>query len=129
MKSVLDAVSAFMDATQDARPAQPELPPPPTRDLRKRLLQEEFDEYLEGEENDDIVEISDALADMIYIIAGTALKYGIPLDEVFAEVQRSNMEKFPNGRAVIRPDGKILKPEGWKPPDIRAVLETAGYRG
>lgn len=128
MEKVLKDVGQFMDATSDPRPANPELPHPNVRALRVRLLREEFTEYLEAEETDDLVEIADALADLTYIVAGTALKYGIPLDEVFREVHETNMAKFPGGIADVRADGKVMKPEGWKPPDIAALLERRGWR-
>lgn len=90
------------------------------RRLRIKLLLEEVDEYLEGEENNDIVEIADALADMVYIICGTALEYNIPLDKVFNEVQRSNMTKNPSKN---REDGKVLKGPDFEPPKIKEILE------
>lgn len=102
--------------------AKPKLPLDPERQLRIRLLREEFEEYLVGEDRDDIVEIADALADIIYIACGTAVSYGIPLDRVFAEVHRSNMAKLVNGKPIRREDGKILKPEGWTPPDTKGAV-------
>jgi predicted HAD superfamily Cof-like phosphohydrolase len=98
---------------------------PDERQLRIRLLEEEFNEYLAGEVKDDIVEISDALADIIYIACGTAVSYGIPLDKVFAEVHRSNMSKLVDDQVIRRADGKIQKPQGWKPPDIEGVLNKS----
>ena len=95
------------------------------RALRMSLLEEEFDEYLEAEENADIVEIADALADIIYIALGTAVSYGIPLDKVFEEVHRSNMAKLVDGKVLRRADGKVQKPEGWTPPDIAGVLKKS----
>jgi predicted HAD superfamily Cof-like phosphohydrolase len=94
------------------------------RNLRKDLLTEEYFEYLLGEENSDIVEIADALADMIYIINGTALAYGINLPAVFREVHRSNMSKLDeNGNPIFRSDGKVLKGGSYSPPDILSVIE------
>jgi predicted HAD superfamily Cof-like phosphohydrolase len=101
----------------------PVLPSESERNLRINLLEEEFKEYMHAETIDDIVEIADALADMIYIICGTAASYGIPLDKVFDEVHKSNMKKFVNGKATKRSDGKILKPEGWKAPNIKQYLQ------
>lgn len=95
------------------------------RCLRMDLLEEEFNEYMEAEKNLDIVEIADALADIIYIACGTAVSYGIPLDKVFEEVHRSNMAKLVDGKVLRRADGKIQKPEGWTPPDIKRVLDEA----
>jgi len=104
----------------------PHLPTDPDeRQLRIRLLEEEFNEYLAGEVKDDIVEIADALADIIYIACGTAVSYGIPLDKVFAEVHRSNMSKLVDDQVIRRADGKIQKPQGWTPPDIEGVLNKS----
>lgn len=94
------------------------------RDLRISLLEEEFKEYLQAEEKNDIVEIADALADIIYIACGTAVSYGIPLDKVFNEVHRSNMAKLVDGKPIYREDGKVLKPDGWTPPDIERCLKN-----
>lgn len=102
---------------------KPALPSIERRELRERLLQEEFTEYMQASANDDIVEVADAIADIIYVLLGTALEYGIPIGRVFAEVHRSNMAKmFSDGTVRRRDDGKILKPESWTPPDIRGVL-------
>lgn len=94
------------------------------RELRMSLLKEEFEEYVEAEKENDIVAVADALADMLYIIFGTAHAYNIPLDEIFLEVHSTNMEKVgENGKVKRREDGKILKPEGWKPPQISKMIE------
>ena len=103
----------------------PELPDRKERTLREKLLEEEFNEYMRAELNDDLVEIADALADIIYIACGTAVSYGIPLDDIFAEVHRSNMAKLVDGKVIRREDGKVQKPEGWTAPDIRSVLDKA----
>lgn len=95
------------------------------RDLRINLLEEEFKEYMNAEEKNDITEIADALADIIYIACGTAVSYGIPLDEVFTEVHRSNMAKLVDGKPIYREDGKVMKPAGWTPPDIEGVLKKS----
>ena len=117
-----DAVEAFHEAFGLLRGEHPELPDLPTRGLRIKLLREEFEEYLKAEAEDDLVEVADALADIIYIAYGTAVAYGIPLDRVFAEVHKSNMAKLVDGKVIRRADGKILKPETWTPPDIKGVL-------
>ena len=92
------------------------------QELRVRLLREEFNEYLEAEDDDDLVGIADALADIIYVAVGTAVRYGIPLDRVFDEVHRSNITKFTAG-LQMRPDGKILKPDTYEPPQLKEILE------
>ena len=101
---------------------KPELPDREERDLREKLLIEEVNEYCNAEYADDLVEIADALADIIYIACGTAVSYGIPLDKLFAEVHRSNMAKLVDGKVIRRSDGKVQKPEGWIPPDVKSVL-------
>jgi predicted HAD superfamily Cof-like phosphohydrolase len=102
---------------------KPELPDMEERELRGKLLTEEFREYIEAENDNDIVEIADALVDIIYIACGTALSYGIPLEKVFKEVHRSNMAKLVDGKVLRRDDGKIMKPEGWKPPNIKKIID------
>lgn len=103
---------------------KPKLPEPEERSLRIKLLTEEFAEYTEAEIEHDLVEIADALADIIYIACGTAVSYGIPLDEIFNEVHRSNMAKLVDGKVLRREDGKIQKPEGWAAPDIKSIIDS-----
>lgn len=91
--------------------------------LRMKLIREEFEEFANAWCEDNLVEIADALADMIYVILGTALSYGLPLDLVFAEVHRTNLAKE---KGSLRDDGKIMKPEGWVAPDIAGILKKAG---
>lgn len=94
--------------------------------LRDALIEEEYLELLDATSMRDMVEVADALADMVYIIAGTALEYGIPLERVFAEVHRSNMAKVDpeTGKVRRRADGKVLKPAQWAPPDIKSILDA-----
>lgn len=73
----------------------------------------------ENSDAEDIAEIADGLADLIYVCIGTALEYGIPLDAVMREVHRSNMAKV---GGAMREDGKVLKPEGWQPPDTVGII-------
>ena len=97
-----------------------------TIDLRFRLMEEENLEYLEAAKNEDIVEIADALGDMLYILCGTILAHGLQhkIVEVFNEIQRSNMSKLDvNGKPVFREDGKILKGPKYFKPKIKEILE------
>jgi predicted HAD superfamily Cof-like phosphohydrolase len=92
--------------------------------LRLKLVEEEMTELWEGHEARDIVLVADAIADLIYVACGMAVSYGIPLNEVWAEVQRTNMAKVgADGKPIYREDGKVAKPEGWTPPDIRSIIE------
>jgi predicted HAD superfamily Cof-like phosphohydrolase len=91
--------------------------------LRVALLQEEVGEFITASEKGDLVAIADALADITYVVYGTALTYGIDLDSALREVHRSNMSKLGNdGKPLIRDDGKVLKSERYFPPDIASVL-------
>jgi predicted HAD superfamily Cof-like phosphohydrolase len=95
--------------------------------LRYKLMREENEEYLEAAENGDLVEVADALGDMLYILCGTILKHGLQekIEEVFNEIQRSNMSKLDaNGKPIYREDGKVLKSELSFKPDIARILEN-----
>ena len=97
-----------------------------TIDLRFRLMEEENLEYLEAAKNEDIVEIADALGDILYILCGTILAHGLQhkIVEVFNEIQRSNMSKLDvNGKPVFREDGKILKGPNYFKPNIKDILD------
>ena len=98
--------------------------------LRESLLEEEWIELREAQAKRDIVEVADALADMLYIIHGTALEYGIPLDSVVSEVHRSNMSKLgADGKPIMREDGKVLKGPNYFKPDVAGVLAAMGASG
>ena len=123
--SMFTDVRAFQRAVGQHIGEKPEFPSKEERELRKKLLAEEYTEYVVAEYNNDFVEVADALADMIYIICGTAVSYGIPLDDIFEEVHASNMAKLVDGKVLRRADGKIQKPEGWAPPDIERILKDS----
>jgi|TARA_B100001059_G_scaffold38028_1_gene30751 predicted HAD superfamily Cof-like phosphohydrolase len=94
--------------------------------LRHRLMQEENEEYLEACESGDMVEIADALGDMLYIWCGTVLKHGMQdvIGEIFDEIQRSNMSKLDeNNQPIFREDGKVMKGPNYFKPNIKGILE------
>lgn len=124
LENVIEDVSKFHKACDIVELETPTLPDESRRKLRRKLIEEEFQEFIDAEEENDIVEVADALADLIYVICGTALEYGIPLTDVWNEVQRSNMAKInpETGKVIKRADGKILKPKSWQPPDIAGIL-------
>ncbi len=95
--------------------------------LRYKLMREENEEYLEASQNGDIVEIADALGDMLYILCGTILKHGLEdkMEAVFKEIQQSNMSKLDEtGKPIYREDGKVLKGNLYFKPKIAAILEN-----
>lgn len=94
--------------------------------LRYKLIREENEEYLEAALRGDLVEVADALGDILYILCGTLLKHGLEhkIDEVFREIQRSNMSKLgADGKPIYREDGKVMKGPGYFKPDIAGLLE------
>ena len=94
--------------------------------LRFNLMAEENQEYLQAAKNNDLVEVADALGDMLYILCGTILKHGLQhkIEEVFEEIQKSNMSKLDAaGNPIFREDGKILKGENYFKPNIKKILD------
>ena len=96
------------------------------RILREHLIRKEYEEWVKAFDEDDFVEAVDALADMAYVILGTFIAFGVDFQTIMNEVHRSNMTK--NGD--LKDDrGKVLKPEGWTPPDIEGYLIQMGWQG
>ena len=94
--------------------------------LRFNLMKEENEEYLEAANANDLVEVADALGDMLYILAGTIIEHGMQykIAEVFDEIQRSNMSKLgEDGHPIFRKDGKVLKGPNYFKPNIGEILE------
>ncbi|MCF6351221.1 MAG: nucleoside triphosphate pyrophosphohydrolase family protein [Flavobacteriaceae bacterium] len=94
--------------------------------LRFELMNEENKEYLEATKNNDLVEVADALGDMLYILCGTILSHGMQykIEEIFNEIQKSNMSKLgENANPIYREDGKVLKGPNYFKPNLKAILE------
>ncbi len=87
--------------------------------LRFNLMKEENEEYIEAARNNDIIEVADALGDMLYILCGTIIEHGMSdiIEDVFDEIQKSNMSKLgADGKPIYREDGKVMKgPNYFKP--------------
>lgn len=91
--------------------------------LRKRLIEEEYQEFLEAVEEGDLVNAFKELADLIYVVEGTAVEMGGSLNDVIGEVHDSNMSKLgSDGKPIYRSDGKVLKGPNYREADIAAVL-------
>jgi len=93
--------------------------------LRYKLMREENEEYLEAANNNDLVEVADALGDMLYILCGTIIEHGMQhkIEEVFEEIQRSNMSKLgEDNEPIYREDGKVLKGPNYFKPNIETIL-------
>jgi len=95
-------------------------------ELRYNLMKEENEEYLEATQNGDLVEIADALGDMLYILCGTIIEHGLQdkIEAVFDEIQRSNMSKLDqDGKPIYREDGKVMKGSNYFKPDFSKILK------
>ena len=127
IKNELNAVAKFHDAFGIESAESPSVNiSEQTILLRHNLMKEENEEYLVAAQKKDLIEVADALGDMLYILCGTILSHGMQhkITEVFKEIQRSNMSKLgPDGKPIYREDGKVLKGPNYFKPDIAAVLE------
>ena len=126
MKNKIEAVKAFHTAFKIGHRETPKADLGLAKNmLRYKLMREENEEYLEAAQNGDLIEIADACGDMLYILCGTLLKHGLQhkIDEVFTEIQRSNMSKLDeNGQPIYREDGKVLKSTKYFKPNIADIL-------
>lgn len=120
-------VEAFMRAGGQEIPERPRFPGWYVERLRVRLIKEELEEIKEALGSCDITEVADGVIDLLYVVIGMGLAFGLPMRELFAEVHRSNMAKAgPDGKFQMRADGKITKPEGWQGPRIAEILRHHG---
>jgi predicted HAD superfamily Cof-like phosphohydrolase len=94
--------------------------------LRFDLMKEENEEYLEAALQGNLIEVADALGDMLYILCGTIIEHGLQdkIEAVFQEIQRSNMSKLGlDGQPIYREDGKVLKGPNYFKPDFEKILK------
>ena len=94
--------------------------------LRFNLMKEENEEYLEAAKEGNLVEVGDALGDMLYILCGTIISHGFQekMEAIFDEIQRSNMSKLgEDGKPIYRDDGKVLKGPNYFKPNLKAIIE------
>jgi predicted HAD superfamily Cof-like phosphohydrolase len=127
MKKQIDAVKLFHDSFGLGSSESPRGTLGETVNvLRYNLMKEENEEYFEAVQNDDIVEIADALGDMLYILCGTIIEHGLQykIEEVFDEIQRSNMSKLGHdGKPIYREDGKVMKGPNYFKPNFEEILK------
>lgn len=101
----------------------PAVPDDATRELRVRLIDEEFGELKEALAKQDLIGIAKELADLLYVVYGTAVSYGIEMGPVFQEVHRSNLSKVGGYK---RADGKWVKPPTYSPAQLEPILAEQG---
>ncbi len=125
MNPIVKALLEFNDAFEIPKLESPGLSSKEMIELRIKLLREEVEEYAEAALSGDLVEVLDALADIGYILAGTIINHGMQhiYDDAFDEVHRSNMAKLVDGKVLRRDDGKVMKPEGWQPPQLAQFIQ------
>ena len=123
MYSNFEMVGNFMEKFGQEVKETPEFPDNETIALRLELIQEELNELREAIGNADIVEVADALTDILYVTYGAGHAFGIDLDKCFEEVQASNLSKLgENGKPIYREDGKVLKGKNYFAPNLDKVL-------
>ena len=92
--------------------------------LRVSLIKEELDELIEAMNKKDLVEVADALTDILYVTYGAGHAFGINLDECFEEVQNSNMSKLDsNGKPIYDDKGKVMKGPNYFKPDLSKFIK------
>jgi predicted HAD superfamily Cof-like phosphohydrolase len=127
MKNKIEAVKAFHEAFKIGHRETPKADLGIDKNvLRYKLMREENEEYLEAANDNDLVEVADALGDMLYILCGTIIEHGLQhkIEDVFNEIQRSNMSKLgENGEPIYREDGKVLKGPNYFKPNIISILD------
>ena len=121
--SNFEKVGDFMEAFGQRVEMEPTWPDFNTRELRLELIQEELEELSDAVADRDMIQIADALTDLLYVVYGAGHSFGIDLDECFQEVHSSNMSKLgPNGKPIHREDGKVMKGPGYFEPDLEGIL-------
>lgn len=126
LKACLEAVAEFHEAFGVVNNYEPTTDiSSDQKQLRHDLMQEENKEYFEAVQNNDLVEVADALGDQLYILCGTILKHGLQdkIGAIFEEIHRSNMSKLgEDGKPIYREDGKVLKGPSYFKPNIANYL-------
>jgi predicted HAD superfamily Cof-like phosphohydrolase len=124
MKSNFELVKEFMITFGQECKSSPTFPNEKIIALRESLIDEEFTEYQQAIMDRDIVDVADALTDMLYVIYGAGASFGIDLDACFKEVHASNMSKLDDdGKVLYREDGKIMKSSRYFEPDLTKIVK------
>ncbi len=125
MSNVFKDVETFLLAVGQEVPSEPQKTVSDQAALYKKLIKEEVEEFWEAEATSDDTEELDACFDMIWVIVGYMKSRGWDCDAAWVEGAQSNLSKIDptTGKVIRRPeDGKILKPEGWKPPNFQQFV-------
>ena len=121
--SNFNKVKEFMSIYGQEIKNNAEFPDKKIIELRLKLIQEELNEFKEAIKNKDIIEVADALTDILYVTYGAGHSFGINLDKCFDEVQRSNMSKLgEDGKPIYNEFGKVMKGPNYSKPDLKQFL-------
>ena len=123
MMSNFDDVKNFMNIYEQEVKTKPSFPSEKIVQLRYDLIKEELDELSVAIKDKDIVEVADALTDLLYVVYGAGHSFGIDLDKCFAEVQRSNLSKLNiDGKPIYNENGKVMKGPNYSKPNLKQFL-------
>jgi predicted HAD superfamily Cof-like phosphohydrolase len=121
--SNFNKVKAFMNTYGQDVKEKAEFPENKIVQLRIDLIEEELNELKEAIKNKDIVEVADALTDILYVTYGAGHSFGVDLDECFDEVQRSNMSKLgEDGKPIYNDSGKVMKGPNYFAPNLKKIV-------
>ena len=122
--SNFNKVKIFMETFAQEVKNKPSFSSEKINDLRYELIREELDEFKEALKNKDILEVADALTDILYVTYGAGHAFGIDLDKCFEEVQQSNMSKLDEkGKPIYNDSGKVMKGPGYFKPDLTKFVK------
>jgi predicted HAD superfamily Cof-like phosphohydrolase len=121
--SNFNKVKTFMNTYGQDVKEKAEFPNNKIVQLRIDLIEEELNELKEAIKNNDIVEVADALTDILYVTYGAGHSFGVNLDECFDEVQRSNMSKLgEDGKPIYNDSGKVMKGPNYFAPNLKKIV-------
>jgi predicted HAD superfamily Cof-like phosphohydrolase len=127
MDQTINKVKTFHEKFEIINNPTPQLIGSKAYQLRFDLALEELQEYKDACQQGNLVEVADSLGDQLYILLGTILRHGMQdiIEDVFDEIHSSNMSKLDkDGNAILREDGKILKGDGYFPPNIKKIFDS-----
>ena len=118
-----DKVGTFMKTFDQEVKIKPSFSTDKINNLRVDLIREELNELIEAIKNKDLLEVADALTDILYVTYGAGHAFGINLDKCFEEVQNSNMSKLDeNGEPIYNEAGKVMKGPNYFKPDLSKFI-------
>ena len=117
-------VKNFMETFGQEVKSSPSFSSSKINELRYNLIKEELDEFRQALDNNDLLEVADALTDILYVTYGAGHAFGINLDACFQEVQNSNMSKLgKDGKPIFNDQGKVMKGPNYFKPDLSKYIK------